>query len=101
MLWRMSADLGRERIGMMLIGIDTSTGAARSAATAAAARLHCWRLFHGREMSGGKGAKGGNLESSGNRGPADDAAKRRKPAETGGNRRGGPRGGPGGGGGKG
>jgi hypothetical protein len=84
MLWRMSADLGRERIGMMLIGIDTSTGAARSTATAAAARLHCWRLFHGREMSGGKGAKGGNLESSGNRGPADDAAKRRKLAETGG-----------------
>jgi hypothetical protein len=36
-------------------------------------------------MSGGKGAKGGNLESLGKTGLADDAAKRRKPAETGGN----------------
>jgi hypothetical protein len=38
-------------------------------------------------MSGGKGAKGGNLESLGNTGLADDAAKRRKPAEIGGNQR--------------
>ena len=36
-------------------------------------------------MSGGKGGKGGNLKSAGKTGPADDAAKRRKPAETGGN----------------
>src|ERR1700738_4008445 len=86
MLWRMRADLGRQRIGMF-ISIDTSTGAARSAPAAATTRLHCWRLFHGREMSGGKGAKGGNLESLGNRGPADDVATRWKPAETGGNRR--------------
>jgi hypothetical protein len=71
----------------MFISIDTSTGAPRSAPAAATTRLHCWRLFHGREMSGGKGAKGGNLESLGNRGPADDVATRRKPAETGGNRR--------------
>src|SRR6266851_5972649 len=38
-----------------------------------------------RQMIGGKGAKGGNLESPGKTGPADDVAKRRKPAETGGN----------------
>src|SRR6267154_1368459 len=85
MLWRMPPDLGRQRIGMMFISIDPSAGAARSAAATAATRLHCWRLFHGREMSGGKGAKGGNLESLGNTGPADDVATRRKPAETGGN----------------
>ena len=30
-------------------------------------------------MSGGKGAKGGNLESLGNRALFDDGAKRRKP----------------------
>ena len=36
-------------------------------------------------MSGGKGGKGGNLELAGKTGPADDAPKRRKPAETGGN----------------
>ena len=71
---------------MMFIGIDASTGAARSAAAAATTRLDGRQLFHGREMSGGKGAKGGNLESLGNRGSADAAATRRKPAETGGNR---------------
>src|SRR5580704_14216733 len=89
MLWRMPADLGRQRIGMMFIGIDASTGTARSAATAATTRTDRRRLVHGRQrqMSGGKGAKGGNLESLGNRGPADDVATRRKPAETGGNRR--------------
>ena len=69
----------------MFIGIDASTGAARSAAAAATTRLDGRQLFHGREMSGGKGAKGGNLESLGNTGPADDVAKRRKRAETGGN----------------
>src|SRR5580704_4481076 len=89
MLWRMPADLGRQRIGMMFIGIDASTGTARSAATAATTRTDRRRLVHGRQrqMSGGKGAKGGNLESLGNTGPADDASTRRKPAETGGNRR--------------
>src|SRR5437016_12535275 len=87
MLWRMPADLGRQRIGMMFIGIDASTGAARSAA-AAKTRTDGRRLVHGRQsqMSGGKGAKGGNLESLGNTSLADDVAKRRKPAETGGNR---------------
>src|SRR5882757_4254604 len=85
MLWRMPAGLPRERIGMMFIGIYASTGAARSAAAAAATRPDGRRrLVHGREMSGGKG---GNLESLGNTGPGDDAAKRRKPAETGGNGR--------------
>jgi hypothetical protein len=38
-----------------------------------------------RGMSGGKGAKGGNLDSLGNMGPAGDVVQRRKPAETGGN----------------
>src|SRR5260370_13606162 len=85
MLWRMPADLRGERIGMMFIGSDASTGGARSAAAAAATRPDGRRPVHGREMSGGKGAKGGNLESLGNTGLADDAAKRRKPAETGGN----------------
>ena len=70
---------------MMFIGIDASTGTARSAATAGTTRTDRRRLVHGREMSGGKGAKGGNLESLGNTGPADDVATRRKPAETGGN----------------
>ena len=68
---------------MMFIGIDASTGAARSAAAAAATRPDGRRLVHGREMSGGKGAKGGNLESLGNTGLADGVATRRKPAETG------------------
>jgi hypothetical protein len=40
------------------------------------------------KMTGGKGAKGGNLESLGNSGLFDDGAKRRKLAET-------PRAGPG------
>jgi hypothetical protein len=78
----MPADLGRQRIGMMFISIDTSAGAPRSAAAAAATRLDGRRLFHGHQMSGGKG---GNLKSLGNTGPADDVATRRKLAETGGN----------------
>jgi hypothetical protein len=68
---------------MMFIGIDPSTGAARSAVAAATTRPYGWRFIRGRQMSGGKGAKGGNLESLGNRGPADDVATRRNPAETG------------------
>ena len=36
-------------------------------------------------MSGGKGGKGGNLQSLGNSGLFDDGATWRKPAETGGN----------------
>src|SRR5713226_3195395 len=85
MLWLMPADLRRERIGMMFISIDASTGAARSVAAVGTTRTDCRRLVHGRQMSGGKGAKGGNLESAGKTGPADDVAKRLKPAETGGN----------------
>ena len=71
---------------MMFISIDDSPGTARLAA-AAPTRPARRRLVHGRQsqMSGGKGAKGGNLESLGNAGLADDVAKRRKPAETGGN----------------
>ena len=69
---------------MMFIGIDDLLVAAPPAA-AVTTCLHCWRPFHGREMSGGKGAKGGNLESLGNRSPAGAVATRRKPAETGGN----------------
>ena len=67
---------------MMFISIDSSSGAAPSAAAACATRTDCRRLVHGRQMSGGKGAKGGNLESLGNTGPADDVATRRKLAET-------------------
>ena len=70
---------------MMFISIDPSTGAARSVAAAGTTHTDCGRLVHGHQMSGGKGAKGGNLESLGNRGLADAAAKRRKLAETGGN----------------
>ena len=63
MLWLMPADLRRQRIGTMFISIDS-------------------RIVHGRQMSGGKGAKGGNPESAGKTGPAGDVAKRRKPAES-------------------
>src|SRR5260370_6897376 len=56
MLWRMPADLGRQRIGMMFIGIAPSTGAARSAPAAAPTRLNGRQPFHGRQMSGGKPA---------------------------------------------
>src|SRR5712672_3383911 len=128
MLWLMPADLRREKIGMIFISIDASSGAARSVAAASTIHAACRRLVRGRQMtggkgakggnpfsapyggaqvfleglrgsanrvaeiaeiagthrgmSGGKGAKGGNLESAGKTGPADDAAKRRKPAET-------------------
>jgi hypothetical protein len=84
----MPADLRRQRIGMMFIRLDSSTGTARSVAAADTTRPDCRRRVHGRQMSGGKGAKGGkggNLESAGKTGPADDVATRRKPAETGGN----------------
>jgi hypothetical protein len=73
MLWLMHADLRRERIGM-IFGIDSSTGAAT--------RTDRRRLFHGRQMSGGKVGKGGNLEALRNTGLADDVTRRRKPAET-------------------
>jgi hypothetical protein len=39
----------------------------------------------GQQTSGGKGGKGGNLQSFGNSSLFDDGAMRRKPAETGGN----------------
>jgi len=81
----MPADLHRERIGMMFIRIDAWTGPARSMVAAATTRTDWRRLVRGRQMSGGKGAKGGNLESLGNTGLADDVATRRKPAGTGGN----------------
>jgi hypothetical protein len=71
---------------MMFIGIDSVesneiNGAARSAPPPVL-RTPCRRRVHGRQTSGGKGAKGGNLQSLGNTGPADDVAQRRKPAET-------------------
>ena len=69
----------------MFISSDCSIGAVRSVAAASTARTDCRQLVRGRQMTGGKGAKGGNLDSLGNTGPADDVAKRRKPAETGGN----------------
>jgi hypothetical protein len=68
-----------------MFSIDSSTGAVRSVAAAGTARTDCRRLVRGRQMTGGKGAKGGNLESAGKTGPAGDVAQRRKPAETGGN----------------
>jgi hypothetical protein len=71
------------KIGMNFISIDSSAGAARSVAAAGRARTGCRRLVRGRQMSGGKGAKGGNLECAGKTGPAGDVAQRRKPAETG------------------
>jgi hypothetical protein len=52
----MPADLGRQRIGMMFIGITPSTGAPRSAPAAAPTHLNGRQLFHGRQMSGGKPA---------------------------------------------
>src|SRR3979490_2053383 len=85
MLWRMLADLHRERIGMMFIRIDAATGPARSMVAAATTRTDWRRLVRGRQMSGGKGAKGGNLESLGNTGLADGGATGRNRAGTGGN----------------
>jgi hypothetical protein len=70
---------------MMFISSDSSTGAPRSGAAAGTTRTDCGRLVQDRQMSGGKGAKGGNLQSLGNRALFDDGAKRRKLAETGGN----------------
>ena len=67
---------------MMFISIDASSGTARSVAAAGTIRAACRRLVPVCQMSGGKGGKGGNLESLGNTGLADDGAKRRKPAET-------------------
>jgi len=60
MLWRMPADLRRERIGMMFIDIDASRGAARSSSAACTTRSAFSRLIHGHQMTGGKGGKGGN-----------------------------------------
>jgi hypothetical protein len=57
----------------MMFSIDSSTGAATG--------TDCRRLVH-RQMTGGKGGKGANLESFGNAGLADDVAQRRKPAEA-------------------
>jgi len=64
---------------MMFIGSDSSTGAPRSGAAADTTRTDCGRLVQDRQMSGGKGAKGGNLPSSGNRALFNDGAKWRKP----------------------
>src|SRR5580704_11117777 len=65
---------------------STPAAPARSARAAPPIPI-CWSPPFGRgsKTSGGKGAKGGNLESLGNGGLSDDGAKRRKPAETGGN----------------
>jgi hypothetical protein len=64
---------------MMFIGSDSSTGAPRSGDAADTTRTDCGRLVQDRQMSGGKGAKGGNPQSLGNRALFDDGAKRRKP----------------------
>src|SRR6478609_9543190 len=60
MLWLMPADLRRQRIGMIFINIDAPSGAARSVAAAGTIRAACRRRVYGRQMSGGKGGKGGN-----------------------------------------
>jgi hypothetical protein len=85
----MPADLRRQRIGTMFISIDSVEFqsneiecATQSAAAASTTRADCRGLVHGRQMSGGKGAKGGNLESAGKTGLADGVATRRKLAET-------------------
>jgi hypothetical protein len=49
----MPADLGRERIGMMFIDIDASRACTTRSASS--------RLVHGREVTGGKVGKVGNL----------------------------------------
>jgi hypothetical protein len=64
---------------MMFISSDSPTGAPRSGAAAGTTRTNCGRLVQDRQMSGGKGAKGGNPQSLGNRALFDDGAKRRKP----------------------
>src|SRR5882757_7164167 len=51
---------------------------ARACAGDRAARTFRWES----KTAGGKGGKGGNLQSFGNRGLFDDGATRRKPAET-------------------
>ena len=65
---------------------STSAAPANSARAAPSIPI-CWSPPLGRDSktTGGKGGKGGNLESLGNGGLSDDGAKRRKPAETGGN----------------
>src|SRR5258708_2339457 len=61
MLWRMPADLRRERIGMMFINTDVSRAAARSSSAACTARAAGRRLVHGRQKTtGGKVGKVGN-----------------------------------------
>ena len=44
----------------MFISIDASSGTARSVAAAGTIRAARRRLVRGRQMTGGKGAKGGN-----------------------------------------
>ena len=65
---------------------STSAAPANSARAALSIPI-CWSPPLGRDSktTGGKGGKGGNLVSLGNGGLSDDGAKRRKPAETGGN----------------
>jgi hypothetical protein len=48
---------------MIFITIDASSDTARSVAAAGTIRAACRRLVRDRQMSGGKGAKGGNLFS--------------------------------------
>src|SRR5260370_20579545 len=61
MLWRMPVDLRRERIGMMFINIDASRATARLSSAAGMTHAAGSRLGHGRQMTGGKGGKAGNL----------------------------------------
>jgi hypothetical protein len=82
----MAADLRRQRIGMMFINGNSSTGPVRAVAAVGTARTNCLRLLHGQaKTSGGNARNAGNLQSLGNGPLFDDGGKRRKPAEIGGN----------------
>jgi hypothetical protein len=70
---------------MMFISSYSFTGAPRSGPPPATTRTDCGRLVQDRQMSGGNAGNAGNLQSLGNRALFDDGAKRRKPAEIGGN----------------
>ena len=75
---RPRASLRRRRAAIQaarLLGAGRPAGATLGGQPGLAGRRGCRR----RKMSGGKGGKGGNLESLGNRALFDDGANRRKP----------------------
>jgi hypothetical protein len=59
----MAADLRRQRIGMMFINGNSSTGPMRAGAAVGTARTDCLRLLHGQaKTSGGNAGNAGNLQ---------------------------------------